>query len=346
VITGERQGDEFSIAAISPHIESGLLRISTDFGDLCTLKKFGASYWSARRGVAEWLRNKAEMAGYSSAEAVNRTAYGSFVSIPNRYVFVETPKAACTSWKRFVAEFEQAHFDETARPYQRETTPEMVIHQRRHLQLPTLLDLPVEVLQEVWDSNSDWFKFAIVRNPFSRLVSVFENKVRLGEPGYRQLETRFGDQAGFVSAREAFAAFVEEVTTNSVLRSSDAHLRPQMDLLLPRLIPYSRIFKMEEMNQAVSILKERANRGGDPIRLPSTNESTNRPWRQYYSHESALAVAVAYAEDFEHFAFDPNDWQTIEVDFNESPAVRTARAKIVQRNAMIERLYDWVIDKP
>jgi hypothetical protein len=273
-------------------------------------------------------------------------AYGSFVSQQHRYLFVETPKAACTSWKRFIVELEGAHFAEGARPYQRETTLEMLIHQRRHVHLPTLLDLPMSSLHDVLAPQNEWFKFAIVRNPFSRLVSVFENKVRLGEPGYGHLEARFGDRAGFKNAKAAFTAFVGEVTANYDLRTTDAHLRPQADLLMPRWIQYSRIFKMEAMGQAVTLLNHRAGRGEDALKLAISNESTGRPWRDYYTEQSALAVAAAYSDDFDQFDFARTDWEGSAESFEESPAELSARANIVKRNAMIAHLHDLIISKP
>jgi hypothetical protein len=345
LLVGQPSDEHLSESALGPQIAAGKLEVLDASGEITILKKKGASYWIRRREAATWIRERAEQVGYSGDEAAGRLLYGSFVSVPNRYVFVETPKAACTSWKRFLVEMEDARVDDKARFYQRETTLEMLIHQRQHIRIPTLLDISLNTLEEIWATDTDWFKFAIVRNPFSRLVSVFENKVRFGEPGYQHLEARFGDRSGFNNAGEAFTAFACEVSSDAELRAKDAHLRSQVDLLMPKLVQYSRVFRMEDMNEAVSLVNQRTAQGKHPVKLPSSNESTRRPWKSYYSLQTAEAVATAYAEDFEEFGFDTNDWRSDEHNFEESAAELAARARVVQRNAMIDRLYDWVIEK-
>src|SRR5579871_4546479 len=85
------------------------------------------------------LAQRAQAAGYESGRAIERFAYGSFVSPLHRYMYMETPKVACTSFKHLIAGIEGLTPDPAAPPYQRETRPDMLIHQRRHFALPTLL---------------------------------------------------------------------------------------------------------------------------------------------------------------------------------------------------------------
>jgi hypothetical protein len=253
-------------------------------------------------------------------------------------MYMETPKAACTSFKHLIAAIEGAAPYADTLPYQRETRPDMLIHQRRHIAVANLLNADAATREAVLGGASGWMIFAMVRNPFSRLVSFFENKVRLGEPGYRHLEARYGDAARFGGLREAFSVFTREVVAEAVFRRGDYHLLSQTELIMPRLIPYTHIFRLEAADEALSVLQDHL--GNDmPDMDMIHNRSTARDWRGYYDAASAGIVAKAYAEDFAEFGYDPADWQTNAGTPPNSTQDEHWRAELVARNAMIDRLY-------
>ncbi len=283
---------------------------------------------------------KAGGAGYDPQNAIDRLAYGSFVSPARRYFYMETPKAACTAFKHFIAVVEGVAVRDDALPYQRETRTEMLVHQRRHLAVANLINADTPSRTAVLNGEAGWFIFAVVRNPFSRVVSFFENKIRLGEPGYRHLEARYGDPARHGGVRRAFGVFAEEVVADPSLRRGDYHLQSQAELIMPRLIPYSHIFRLEEADAA---MKHFASHLGIPAPAAdwSYNRSPNfsRDWRCHYDARSAAIVADAYREDFALYDYDVSGWQgTAEAD-EPSAADEYWRRELVARNAMIDRLY-------
>lgn len=298
----------------------------------------------AGKAAIENIRRRASACGYDPAYAPGRLRYGTFVSLARRYVYVETPKAACTSIKRMIAALDGVDINYTSPPYHRETRLEMFVHQRRYFDLPSLLDLDQTVRDDIFSGADRWFAFATSRNPFSRAVSVFENKIRLGEPRYRALEARYGDRGAFSSVRDAFKAFVDEVLCDPARRDLDPHFSAQSRLLMPRLIPYSRIFKLDEMDQLVEQLTAHVGveGGADAPALPRENAGFGGSWRDYYDGEAALGVAQAYAEDFSVFGYDPQDWRGGSGSVEDPDWMRRWRAEIVERNATIDRLYDWL----
>jgi hypothetical protein len=179
----------------------------------------------------------------------------------------------------------------------------------------------------------------MVRNPFSRLVSFFENKVRLGEPGYRHLEARYGNPSRFGGLRESFSAFCQEVVAEGVFRRGDYHLQSQTELIMPRFIPYTHIFRLEASDEAVAALHTHLNGSGFPDVELARNRGMGRDWRGYYDAHSAGIVARAYAEDFAEFAYDPADWRADGGAPQNSAQDEYWRAELVARNAMIDQLY-------
>ena len=128
-------------------------------------------------------------------------------------------------------------------------------------------------------------------------------------------------------------------------RRADAHLRAQSDMLLLGMIPYSQVFQMERMSAALDAFGQHLAQSGNvtPVELETLNESVAQPWRSYFDETTAAFVADAYAADFAAFGYDPADWRGGRSDFSESPVERQLRAEIVARNAMIDKLYDFLI---
>jgi hypothetical protein len=178
--------------------------------------------------------------------------------------------------------------------------------------------------------------FALVRNPFSRLVSFFEHKVRMGEPGYNLLAARYGDVSRFGGLQQTFARFVEDVVADQNLRNMDVHMMPQGDIIMPRLIPYTHIFRLEAVKEAVVALA--AHLGTTGLKLPEAR-TIGRNWRRYYDPNSAAIVGEIYAGDFALFGYEAADWRA------KDNAVQPVdeeywRGEVAARNAMIELLYD------
>ncbi len=283
------------------------------------------------------LAPQVKAAGYEPRRAMERLEYGSFVSPARRYMYMETAKAACTSFKHLVMHIEGLSLDPALAPYQRETRPDMLVHHRRHIALPTLLSVDAESRAAILTQAPGWMVFALVRNPFSRLVSFFEHKVRMGEPGYGAMEARYGDAAKLGGLQKSFAHFVEEVVAKPDLRNLDVHMMPQADIIMPRLIPYTHIFRLEAVKEAVAALAAHL---GVPS-LPLTEaRGAGRNWRHYYDPRTAQLVAEFYAGDFALFGYDVHDWQPR----GEMPAHAAIeeywRGEVAARNAMIELLYD------
>ena len=275
------------------------------------------------------LAQRAQRAGYEPARAIERFSYGSFVSPARRYMYMETPKVACTSFKHLIAGIEGLALDPAvAPPYQRETRTDMLIHQRRHFALPTLLTADARSRAEILGGTPGWMIFALVRNPFSRLVSFFEHKIRMGEPGYERMEARYGDAARLGGLQKSFAHFVEEVVADPGPRNIDVHMMPQNAIIMPRLVPYTNVFRLERVGNAIKSLGGHL---GKPLPALAPGRTASRDWRTYYDAHSAGIVAEIYEEDFALFGYDSGDWRPRGEALPAQPAEEYWREEIVAR---------------
>jgi hypothetical protein len=284
------------------------------------------------------LAERALAAGYEPRRAIERLTYGSFVSLRHRYMYMETPKVACTSFKHLIMGIEGLSLDSGAALYQRETRPDMLVHHRRHIAMPTLLSADADSRAAILGGEPGWMIFALVRNPFSRLVSFFDHKVRLGEPGYNLLEARYGNSERFGGLKQSFTAFAQEVVADAGLLRSDVHLMPQGDIIMPRLIAYSHIFRLEAVEETLKALSAHLGAGTQLSLMPG--RPAGRDWRSYYDQDSAEIVAKAYEKDFALFGYDAADWRPGDQAAQNFQNEEYWRSELVARNAMIDRLYD------
>jgi len=294
-----------------------------------------------RKAASDLVAELARARGLEPGDVLDRLAHSSFVSPTYRYLYIETAKCACTSMKYFITELEKPICELSRKPYLRETRRSMLIHQRNYIGLPTLLDLQPGEIREIVSGNSDYFIFGLVRNPFSRLVSAFESKVRLVEPGFENGPRWTAAEIG-TDIRATFADFVARQLKS--LGAKEHHFATQYRLLFQHLMPYTKIFQVERFAEFekffLSYLK-----AYDATNLPrfkDRNRTLYPDWRLYYDEATASRAQEYYREDFEAFGYDPNSWR---VD-GELPDLRTSpeesywRKELIDRNEMIEFLYE------
>jgi hypothetical protein len=278
---------------------------------------------------------------------LGRFLHGSFVSSRHRYVYMEIPKAACTTMKYFIVALEQAACQFERVPYLRETKQSMLIHQRQYVGVPTLLDLSGNDLHTVLSGRSGHFIFALVRNPYSRLVSAFESKVRLAEPGMRQVfERRWAAAEAGDDVRRSFAEFVRTDLEGLVSSAQEHHFVPQHRLLVRQIIPYSKIFQVERFKEFEYAFAAHLKSCGVQTfpKFRDYNRSFYPDWRHYYDRETAERVFDFFEADFEPYGYDPESWRSDEAprDLRTSAVEAYWRMEVIERNEMIDFLYGFL----
>ncbi|WP_454876734.1 glycoside hydrolase family 99-like domain-containing protein [Pseudomonas farris] len=234
--------------------------------------------------------------------------YSLFVSEKYKLLYVSTPKVACTSLKWWFAALEGVSKNILNSKDSSESDPELIIHDTFHTIAPRVAGRSFEEMYEPLNSE-EYFRFAVVRNPFKRIFSAWQSKILLKEP----LQINKYKDAGFLNysvesrldVAKAFEAFLEYLAKYEAPNFWDVHWTPQYTLLNPSAIDYSMISKIEDIsNLRVELASHLGGEVQDPFGLKPANESLI-PYRQeFFTARSEELVRSLYKKDFEFFGYE------------------------------------------
>lgn len=248
---------------------------------------------------------------------VARLTYASFVNEKKSFLFIETPKAACSTMKRIIVEL-----DDKVVPMQYvkpETSMKMSIHNRKVNPMNSLNDISVEDINHLFHSK-DVTRFCIVRNPYARLASAWSDKIRQREPGYEKIWfeiNHFNNQDKNTNECPSFEDFVNWVVLTNDINNCNIHWRSLKALLLPDVIDYTHLLKTENLvddfQQVLDKIEPNSN-ATEYLNKFRTNESLPVDWKELYTEEIAKLVYDFYKDDFTFYDYDENSWLPNKLD--------------------------------
>lgn len=140
----------------------------------------------------------------------------------------------------------------------------------------------------------EYFKFTVVRNPFSRVVSAYEFLRHGGHPAWPK-SGRYGDEV--ISKYDGFESFVLEELGRAVKEQN--HFRPQWKFLtIGGELAVDCVARLETLREDFEYVCEQL---GVDRELPHKNRTGDArpPLASYYEHDAvADAVRTLYAKDF------------------------------------------------
>jgi hypothetical protein len=276
-------------------------------------------------------------ANLNAAEVEKRIAYGTFASLEDGFVYVEIPKAACTTLKTILRELNTSSplklFVDTIH----ETRRTMFVHARENVPLPPLNALTTTEQQYLLD-DPDVLRFTVVRNPYTRLLSAWHDKVLLCEPCVDYVYSAVRGTSPRLLHKDPieFSEFLTYIE-NTADALWDPHWRRQVDLAFPDAIKFTHIGKVEQLSNTLTLFFRHLGRDF-PDTVPHINESIFRSLATY-SENLAQRVFELYKPDFSAFGYTANSWPR---DSMATDCVSQERIidEIFERNVIISHLYN------
>ena len=224
------------------------------------------------------------------------------ISLVNRYVYVEVPKAGCGTMKATLGGMEAARLSAAAvgrvqeNPHDRtKVTPFIKPYQ-----------LPSDLLEEVFHGRK-WKRFTVVREPAARLLSGYLEKIQQGLKQSEPILTALAEQ-GTPRERPQDISFAEfaTVVSQQASRDQDPHWRRQADQIGYGIVDYDAVIHLEQLDASwgrVAGLTGVADLQ-DQFYCRNSTKAGARVGELYTPDLLAL-VARTYADDYAAFGYAP-----------------------------------------
>ncbi len=234
--------------------------------------------------------------------------WNSYLSTRYKLLYIATPKVACTTLKWWFAALEGYSKALASTTDSGESSSELVIHDAFWKIAPNVTGLAPEKLAKPLTSD-EYFRFAVVRNPYKRIFSAWQSKLLLREPLQSQpyLNCDFF-HFPITNSRDickAFEGFLEHLVSREMPHYWDVHWTPQASLLRPDLISYGKLVQIENVQDLKLALADHLGPAiPDPFAVRSMNESLIPYLPEFISERAEELIRLLYAQDFNLFKYE------------------------------------------
>jgi hypothetical protein len=223
------------------------------------------------------------------------------ISLVNGYAYVEVPKAGCGTMKATLGGMEAARMN-----------PGMVqrVQDAPHNRLNATpfvkpFQLPPSILEDVLTSP-DFRRFTVVRDPASRLLSGYIEKIGQGlkqsQPIVDELRATTGRD--IAPADITLDQFLDVIGAQES-RDQDPHWRRQADHLGLGIVPYDAVIHLEELDASWDRIGELTSTPDLQEQFFCRNSTGARNLMQdYYTPDLLARVVEIYARDYDELGYD------------------------------------------
>jgi hypothetical protein len=153
-------------------------------------------------------------------------------------------------------------------------------------------------------TEDGWFRFSVVRNPSPRLWSGWQSKLLLREPRFFDM---FWEKPWFPRIPERPEDMVEDFRRFAAAVAAgdavDVHWAIQSELL--DRLPIEHVGRLEKLDETLALLREHVGGANWPTEQRQENRTPVPLPPAPYDEEAAAALNGHYAEDFEHYGYEP-----------------------------------------
>ncbi|MGH8866821.1 MAG: sulfotransferase family 2 domain-containing protein [Actinomycetes bacterium] len=234
---------------------------------------------------------------------------GTVVLREHKVLYVPVPKSGWTSMLWLLAPragLTPEQFATSAKP---EVTLSMAVHDMTvWLRAGLLLESLDASAREQVLTDDGWFRFAVVRDPATRLWSAWQSKLLMREPYYLRV---FGDQPWFPRVPETAEDVLEDFRAFTVALAAhawaddvtDKHWAPQ-HMLVERL-PLNHVGRVESLQDTVDALHAHLGDDAASMRdLPRDNRALLPYSPAIYDEATAGTVRGLFERDYKQYGYD------------------------------------------
>jgi len=205
------------------------------------------------------------------------------ISHKHKFIFIHIPKTGGTSVETFFIPSERDRIKNIygKTPLQPDNEAHLKFH---HLQIqyPRL-------------NFDEYFKFAVVRNPWDRVLSSFFHSKR-------KLRKDLREFLGFGMSKDfTFNEFVERIQH---LEKQHPHYDEQWSFLVDKQGKFCMDYIARTENLENDFMKICQKLKIAISELPHLNKSKHKHYTEYYNDETMRVVAEKYAKDIEYFGYE------------------------------------------
>jgi hypothetical protein len=230
----------------------------------------------------------------------NNLNYALLISTRHRFIYIDNPKTGCSTLKAGLIELEltgtenedkiREICDEGIRIHQRDIIPFQQLKEFSHLADPL-----------TYFMEQNYFIFSFVRNPYTRLVSGYFNKIGQNKPQKLMLLNKFG-----INDIEYNLSFSDFIKFNCQLNDNelDAHWGIQSKRILYSLVPHQFIGRFEHYSEDYYTLFKKLNCTPPTLRHRNKRVSdiTQKP-HELITPELQALIYQKYRVDFDNFNY-------------------------------------------
>ncbi len=213
------------------------------------------------------------------------------VSNKYKYIYFETPKVACSTIKKTLQLLEVDG--------DREKLPDDV-----HEKHSTPLLSPMQLVKPLSHHIETHFTFGFVRNPYSRILSCYLDKII----GNQWEKDRRLPKIGYDPSDElTFVEFLNAIKTYPIAEW-DIHWLPQVALLAHDKIDLDFIGRQERFDSDFKQVLHYVNGGektaGEIVNVNHHSVGANKKLEKYLDNESEALIKEIYYDDFRAYGYD------------------------------------------
>ena len=243
-----------------------------------------------------WGSFAKKLENYTGSETSTKDLnYGVHVSLKHKYVFVETPKVACSTIKISLQRMELEDPEFTREDFED-------LHRRDYSPLLRLQQLPNF---ESYLKREDFFTFCFVRNPYDRLLSCYLDKICHSTNFKKKVLQSMGVGEANIDHPVSFEEFVTVVENQKPIEM-DYHWRPQTYLTCQNTIDYDFTGRLETFADDFQAIGKKLSPKFDEYYVPEFRHQTDAHnlLEKYYNDKLYARVFDIYKIDFETFSYD------------------------------------------